>query len=355
MYRLKSLVCILPLILLAGCQFLPNLDNVLPDQRESYREARDMPPLEVPPDLTRERINDSMAIPGEEDDPNTLSAYERRQQAGGSGSSLSSAMADEQTVVVQGDKRSVWPELAAFWSEQGHELALNDVELGVLETAWSQPQTGAEGEVRERYRIFAEPGNDADTTLLFVSQEQQQRASAGDEWLDVGGDAEARERMAADLNSYFGGSGGQQVAAAGGDSSAASGGSSGSGGRSESIARAEISNNDDGQVYMSLPNDFDTAWDRIGSALIDVGMEIRSSDADAGEYLVAYQPPEEEDKGWFDALKFWSSGDEPEIYRISLTADADRTELILRDEDGDWLSDDNARNLLYRIQQRYNR
>ncbi len=351
MYRLKSLVSLLPVILLAGCEFLPNLDNVLPDQRESYREARDMPPLEVPPDLTNDRINDSMAIPGEEDAPNTLSAYERQQQ-GGSGSSLSSAMADEQTVVVQGDKRSVWPELAAFWSEQGYELALNDVELGVLETAWSQPQTGAEGEVRERYRIFAEPGSDADTTLLFVSQEQQQRASAGDEWLDVSGDAEARERMAADLNSYFGGSGGQQVAAAGGNSGTAGGG--GSADRGESIARAEIINNDDGQVYMSLPNDFDTAWDRIGSALGEVGMEVRSSDADAGEYLVAYQPPEEEDKGWFDALKFWSS-DEPDIYRVSLTADADRTELILRDEDGDWLSDDNARNLLYRIQQRYNR
>lgn len=352
MYPLKTLFVIITLVWLTACGFLPELDDVLPDQREAYRDARSLPPLEVPPDLTSSSINDTMAIPGEQM-PNTLSAYERQQSAGDA--ALGVAMADEQTLIVQGDQYAVWPRLQDFWTERGFALELDDVELGVQETTWSEPRTIADGEVRDRYRVFAEPGVDAGTTALFVSHDQQRRAGPAGEWLDAGSDSALRQQAVAALSSYFGG-GQQQAAAAPTDAStgtdAAATTTTQQGSR---VARAEIINNDQGQVYMSLPEGFEQAWEKLESALTEAGLEVRSAEKEAGEYLVAYQPPEEEeDEGWFDSLMFWSS-DEPTLYRVSVSAAAERTELVLRDEDGEWQSDDSARNLLYKIQQQYNR
>lgn len=345
MYRLKTLFCIVLLALLAGCGLLPSLDDVLPDQRDEYRSARDMPPLEVPPDLTTNTISENMAIPGD-NSANTLSGYEQQQASRAGGSELGGALANEQTLVLRGDRYAIWPELKRFWTEQGYELELDDAELGVLETAWSEPRGTAGEEVRDRFKVFAEPGNQADTTVLFISHDLQRRLSADEQWQDAGSDAGTRQRLAAEMNTFFGGSSAVEKTASRDTGSATR--------RSSNLPRAEIINNDKGQVYMSLPNEFEQAWPLIENAMVRVGMQIRSSDAEAGEYMAAYKPQQSEsEKGWFDSLKFWSS-DEPQIYRVSVTPADQRTELVLRDEDGEWLSGDGARNLLYQIQQQYN-
>lgn len=347
MYRLKTLFCILLLALSSGCGFLPSLDDVLPDQRDEYRSARDMPPLEVPPDLTTDTIGETMAIPGD-DSANTLSGYEQQQASRAGGSELGGALADEQSLVLRGDRYTIWPELKRFWTEQGYDLELDDAELGVLETAWSEPRSADEGEVRDRFKVFAEAGSQADTTALFISHDLQRRAIDDDQWQDAGSDAEMRQRLTAELHTFFGGSTAEKTA------STDTGRDTGNATRRRSnVPRAEIINNDKGQVYMSLPNEFEQAWPLIENAMVRVGMQIRSSDVEAGEYLAAYQPQQaESEKGWFDSLKFWSS-DEPQIYRVSVTPADQRTELVLRDEDGEWLSGDGARNLLYQIQQQY--
>lgn len=350
MHRLKTLTISAVLVALGGCGFLPSLDKVLPDKRTEYRSARDLPPLEVPPDLTTAGINDKMAIPGEET-PNTLSAYEQQQAA--SSSELGGALANEESLTVRGDRFAVWPKLASFWKERGYELELNDAELGVLETAWSEPRDAEQGQVRDRFRVFAEPGSQADTTVLFVSHDLQRRSGADDEWVDAGSDAEKRRQTVAGLYEFFGGkpaSNSTRVAAS--EQSAAG---TGSNSRSSNVPRAEIINNEQGQVYMSLPEPFDAAWRNTENAMVRAGMQIRSADIDKGEYVVAYQPPKNEaEEGWFDALKFWES-DDAFVYRVSLTGMDDHTELVLRDEEGDWLSTDAAREALGTIQQQYNR
>lgn len=352
MQILNNLIFLGLLALLAGCNLLPSMDEVLPDRRTEYQSSRDLPPLEVPPDLTSGSINDSMAIPGEED-ANTLSAYEQQQRNAAIGPGSSGALPNEQALTLSGDRYSVWPELGRFLQEQGYALELNDAELGVLETGWLEPQAGADGEIRGRFNIFAEPGQDTDTTLLFISHEQQRRAGPDEPWNDAGSDAEAQQQMVAELNEFFGGPAttGSTTVADTGNAAAATPQDTGS-----SLPRAEIVNTEGGDVYLSLPSAYDQAWGRTETALNRVaGMQIQNTDSDAGEYLVAYAPPgSEEEKGWFDALKFWSD-DEPPLYRIRLTEAGDQTDIVVQDEDGGSLSDDEERSILTAIQNEYNK
>lgn len=340
---------------ISGCGKLPRLDQVLPDKRTEYRSARDLPPLEVPPDLTTDTINNSMAIPGEET-PNTLSAYERQQRRAAESSALGGPLENEDSLTLRGDRFTVWPDLKRFWQDQGFVLELDDAELGVLETGWSEPRDTDAGQVRDKFKVFAESGNQEDTTLLFISHDLQRRSSAGGEWQDAGSDAETRQAVTAAMYEFFGGQpagGGTQVADSG--DSGSSGNDAGASQRRSNVPRAEIINNDEGQVHMLLPDDYETAWAAAENAMVNIGMEIRSTDNDKGEFVVAYKPPQnEEDKGWFDALKFWKD-DDPAVYRISLTSVDDRTELVVHDEDGEWLPGDEARDLLNRIQLQYNR
>jgi len=333
-----------------GCGNLPRLDEVLPDKRTEYRDARDLPPLEVPPDLTTDTINDSMAIPGEET-PATLSAYERQQRLSKSGSVLGGPLENEDQLTLRGDRFSVWPELQRFWQEQGVALDLDDAELGVMETTWSEPREAETGQVRDKFKIFAEPGPAENTTLLFISHDLQRRS--GNEWQDAGSSEEVRRQVASALYDFFGGrqpAADTQVAARDG------GGQTTAPATPESeVRRAEIINNDQGQVYLLLPGDLESIWGEVESAVVNAGMEIRSADSNKGEFVVAWKPGgEEEEGGWFDALKFWKN-DEPAVYRLSLTGLSDRTELVVRDEDGDWQSGDDVRDMLNRIQFQYNR
>lgn len=335
----------------SGCNKLPRLDEVLPDKRTEYRSARDLPPLEVPPDLTTDTINDSMSIPGEET-PNTLSAYEQQQRNAASSSELGGPLENEDQLTLRGDRFTIWPELKRFWQEKGFTLELDDAELGVLETGWSEPRTTDTGEARDKFKVFAEPGTQDNTTLLFISHDQQRRSSTDGEWQDTGSNAEIRKSMTTAMYQFFGGQQPEDTRVAdSGSNTAAAGGEE----RRSNLPRAKIINNDQGQVYMSLPDDFETAWDKTETALKDGGMEINSADSDKGEFVIAYQPPRsEEDEGWFDALKFWKD-DGPTIYRVSLTGLDDSTELVVHDEDGDWLSDDEGREILNRIQLQYNK
>src|SRR2546430_9764238 len=60
---------------LGGC----GMDKVLPDKQHEYKKSQSLPDLEVPPDLSSESINDTMAVP--EVDANgtaTFSTYQER-------------------------------------------------------------------------------------------------------------------------------------------------------------------------------------------------------------------------------------------------------------------------------------
>ena len=69
-----------------------------------------------------------------------------------------------------------------------------------------------------------------------------------------------------------------------------------------------------------------------------VGFAVEDRDRTKGVYYVRYDDPlkGQEKKGWASKLAFWRSDDEKGVakYQVKLTADGDRTRVVVRDQVG---------------------
>ena len=343
------LLCIV--ILLSGCSMLPNLDDVLPDKRTEYKKSESLPDLEVPPDLTAGAVNDSMAIPNEAQQA-SLSEYKREQQAGPAAAAPSATPASpgDQWVAVRASRFDIWPKLRTFFEAKGFSLELDDTELGVLETSWSAPMDLG-GIRRYKFKIFSEPGAESDVTVLFVSGlTQLQAAAGGDSWTEQAPDDALGKQIAGELNLLLNGAGGTvaQAPVAGGTAVAAG----------ATRPRAEMLNDQDGRVYLSIPEEFTGAWRQTEAALQQGGFIIDERDSAKGLYRITYfdASAAQAGKGSLSKLAFWKDDEAAKgtPYGISLTGVGEKTELIVLNEKGDWETNQDAGRILSIIQNQYN-
>ncbi|MEM7026742.1 MAG: outer membrane protein assembly factor BamC [Pseudomonadota bacterium] len=335
--------CLLIIMFLSGCGSLPSLDDVLPDTRDEYRKSRDLPALEVPPDLTN-NTNEAMAIPGEEEAV-TLSEFQRqRAQATGATVLGKGEFGGEQWIALRGTPESIWPELLGFWQTQGYTMDLEDGDLGVMETAWKVREEN-NGALRERFRIFAEQNEDGETMLYLSSQ--QQLVTEG-EWFDTQSDETREKEVIRQINLYFYGAEPAEVIA---QTTSRSSSSTQSG-------RAQLIIVDKDRSYLTLPDNFENAWANINTALERAGVSIQNRNQESGIYDVLHFPvntENDEEKGLLDKLKFWSNDDDEGIpFQISLTGVGDKTELNINDEDGNWAESVEAKDLLDLLLRYYN-
>ncbi|MGH8246272.1 MAG: outer membrane protein assembly factor BamC, partial [Gammaproteobacteria bacterium] len=291
-----------------GCGLVPSLDNVLPDKRTEYKKSEPLPDLEVPPDLTADAANDSMSIPNETEA--TLSQYQRQRSSPGHQAVPAAAAPShpgEQWVSVRGSRYDIWPRLRSYFQDRGYALELEDAELGVLETGWSEPRAEGESVYRHKFKVFSEPGGEGDITVLFVSdvrQEQFTQENGKTQWLDREKSEFAEKQLAGELNLHF-----NQPAVAG---TAAP--SPAPAAAESARSRAELLNAEDGKVYLAIPEEYSSAWLHTGSALERAGFTVDGKDQAKGLYLITYfeAPAEEEGgKGWLSKLAFWKD-DAPE-------------------------------------------
>ncbi|MBF8268790.1 MAG: nlpB, partial [Gammaproteobacteria bacterium] len=88
------------------------------------------------------------------------------------------------------------------------------------------------------------------------------------------------------------------------------------------------------------------------------GLIINSKEQEQGVYHITFNNAGTEQGGWtskLKKLKFWGD-DKPKgtNYQIALTGVGDKTELVLLDEGGAWVSSETAKPLLNIIQTHYN-
>lgn len=353
--------------LLAGCSYIPKLDEVLPDKRTEYKKSESLPELEVPPDLTAAQGEGAMSIPGEA----TLSEY-KRQEAGrddpqGSAPSTAggvvaqapsaTATAGANWVLVSGETAEVWARLGRYFIDQGYLLDLNDLELGVLETDWSPPLREGGFIYHDKFKIFSEPGQTPGTLVLFIGNSRQEQvfgSNGAEHWVDQGENPAAEQRLASELDFYFNGVSQPAPAVAINPAPATpayTGAASG----------AEIQRISDGREFLNLPEEFSFAWRRLETVLASAGLVIASMNESQGVYSVTYYPggKPEKKKGWVSKLKFWdrdgprnTGGSE---FRISLTGVGNRTELIVLDANGNWETSPESTDVLELIRSYYNR
>ena len=352
---------------MAGCSKIkPKLDEVLPDKRTVYKKSKTLPDLEVPPDLTTDRIRDQMAIP-EGGETASYSTYQERQAQARKQRELESTqdaaiqvLENEHILAVQGAAIQIWPQLQSFWDERNFDLDLNDEELGVIETVWRENQ---EELIRDKFKIFAEAGEEQNTSVLYVSHRGEQLVPQGDTLVwqprerDVSLERAVVEQLRDHLGAYSGG--GESVAAvAPDDTSYASETGTENGGYSESEgssdagsdARAEILSAGSGKIYISLQEEFSDAWSSTDSALAAAGVEVVGGDKSRGVFNIKMPNAEGAKKeGVFSKLKFW--GDKKSTYQLSLTGVGAKTELVLLNQEGKWETSEEGANLLRGVYQ----
>lgn len=335
-----------------SCSYVPKLDQILPDKRTEYKKSESLPDLEVPPDLTAESINDSMSIPNE---GASLSAYQKRRSGGNTTTQavVPTVSSDEQWISVRGNNGNIWPRLRSYMAEQNFGMDLDDSELGVLETAWSEPHVEDGFSYRDKFKIFSEPGAEPSLTVLFITNQRQvlaKRQDGTDSWSDGEKSRDAEKQMAGDLNLLFNGNRQTQVVAA----------SSSSGAQQNATPRKKtlVETTGDGKDYLAIPEEFTRAWRHTEIALQRAGLPIAGKDQTSGIYNITYFDSSSEKKdGWLSKLKFWGGDEAPEglPFQISLTGVGDKTELIILNQEGEWATDNDALQIMAIIQSHLNK
>jgi outer membrane protein assembly factor BamC len=334
-------------LLLAACSSLG-----LETKKVDYKSTGKLPPLEIPPDLTRPSADDRFAVP--DINPRgtaTYSDYARDRSGRASSPTVASLVlpttqnvrverdGNQRWLVVNGTPDQVWPVVKQFWQETGFIVNVEVPEAGIMETDWAENRAKLDagmirnffGRVldsiystseRDKFRTRLEKGVSPGTTEIYVSHrgmEEVYTAGGGGNsetvqetmWQPRPPDPNLEAEMLGRLMTRFGVEderAKRQLASA------------------ENVTpRARLIKGPDGGT-LALNDQFDRAWRRVGLALDRVGFTVEDRDRSKGLYYVRYIDPQidvqtKKDTGWLSKLKFWGSSEppKPEQYRIIVT------------------------------------
>ena len=186
---------------LTACSSM-GLDKVLPDKNVEYkREKIANNQLEIPPDLTSDRINNRISGL---DTPTAVSTsyseYETKKQgvSVGSQAGMGSAVlpeiegirmqrvADDRWLEIDSSAENVWNGVLNFWQENGILLEEQDAAIGTMRTGWLENVAGVKSDfltdairsalpglydagTRDKYRVRLERTADGKSTELFLT------------------------------------------------------------------------------------------------------------------------------------------------------------------------------------------
>jgi outer membrane protein assembly factor BamC len=354
---------------LAGCS------SSMFDSKIDYKSSGQLPPLEIPPDLTAPARDGRFALP-ESRQSATLSGYqqERKEQGRPGATSLLPQVdnvrleraGSERWLVVQEPPEKVWPAVREFWQERGFNIKSESAEAGVMETDWAEnranlPQDFIRGFLgriaeqaystaeRDKFRTRLERTQDGKGTEVYISHRGMQEvytqstgSNRGNEgqtmWQprppDAGLEAEFLRRLMVRLGVSEERS---KLAAAAG----------------QQPNRAEIVKSSDGSQLLQVNEPFDRAWRRVGLALDRVGFTVEDRDRQNGLYFVRYADPEGEmqkkdaERGLLSRL-FGSSDPKvkPEQYRVQVTQEKEASRVHVLNKDGGAESSSTAQRIL---------
>jgi outer membrane protein assembly factor BamC len=339
----------------AGCSF--DLER-----KVDYKSAGKLPPLEVPPDLTRPGRDDRYSVP--EVNPSSSATYSQysaeRQGARAPGSTEVLPSANGVQLAREGNTRylivretpeKLWPVLREFWQENGFLLKIEMPDAGVMETDWAEnrakipqdpirnvlgkylDQIYSSGE-RDKFRTRVERLPDGRGSEIYVSHRgmveqiinsRQGTGFDGTVWQPRPADPELEAEFLRRL-----------MVKLGVDDAKAKAQTAASSPRDE---RAKLVSGSDGAALLNVAEPFDRAWRRVGLALDRVGFTVEDRDRSKGVYFVRYVDPAtdaKKDEGLLSKLAFWRT-DEPAKaaqYQVTVKGAADDTHVQVLGKDG---------------------
>ena len=260
------------LCFVTSCAYMPDVGKLLPDKKTEYKKSESMPDLEIPPDLTADAVNDSMNIPNEA--PATLSRYRNPRGPARTQTTMGTTDTDEQWLSLSMPLYLAWPALLEFFEAKNYPVELEDEELGVLETGWSEADEQTGLLYRYKYKIFAEQGDNPDVTMLIISQQRQTRLDENADWLDHDKDAREERQLAADLSLFIDAGKPAAEPAPAPAPAVASEEAAGAAPRAGSGRELRVVDAGEGKMYLTIPEAFEQAWKNTGVALRNSGLQV---------------------------------------------------------------------------------
>ena len=340
--------------------------TMLEAKKVDYKSSGQLPPLEIPPDLTTPVRDNRYIVPDSGKSSATLSGYQadRAQQAKtgvvqtGVLPSVDNMRIEragtQRWLVVQESPEKLWPLVRDFWQENGFLIQLNLPEAGVMETDWAENRAKIPedwlrnmlGKIldqiystaeRDKFRTRLERAEDGGTEIYishrgmiekFADSVNKQQAVWQQRDPDPELEAEFLRRLMVRLGTQEEKS--KQIVAS---VRAAP----------TTPARAAIQQGTAGGVEtLEVFEPFDRAWRRVGLALDRVGFTVEDRDRQKGQYFVRYADPDADmnkkdaDKGMLAKLAFWK--EDPKIkaeqYRVHIRQFAGKCVVQVLDKNG---------------------
>ena len=353
-------------LLLAACSYLPSIES----DKIEYKSAGKLPPLEIPPDLTRPTADDRYAVP--DINPKSGAAYSVYSKERGAVPDPAKATVlpsqenarieragTQRWLVVKGEPDSVWSVAKQFWQETGFIINSENTDAGVMETDWAENRAkvpdgairGILGKLldtvystseRDKFRTRLERGAEPGMTEIYISHRGMEEVyvSANDnqtKWQPRPPDPELEAEMLRRLMARFG----VQQERAKVEVAAA-----------KAPVRATLVKGQGGGT-LSVNDQFDRAWRRVGLALDRVGFTVEDRDRSKGLYFVRYVDPDADNrtaqpKGFLAKLNHFTSKQKPSGERFSIHGkDGDSvSQVSVLDKDGKQEKSDTANRIL---------
>lgn len=317
---------------LSGCSFFSALDEVVPDNTMEYRRAETLPPLDIPPDLSAEAIQDDLLGNGvgaatyleyQEHASNPLMEIygiepAQKPRLEGEG--------EQQRLVLSVNQEKAWERIRGFWLKNDLKIEAGDARLGFMDVIDPSSQSG--------YRVRVVRGEAPQTTAIYLEQRSPDP------------NPRQEEIMLHQLAEYLGTLHAQELARTRQSSQSAS-------------PPANQVSMLDGGMALQMGQRFSHAWHQVGLVLDSNGFAVEDRNRSRGIYYIRYDDPfapqQDDDSGWLSKLAFWEEmGDESKgsRYQIKLISDGAATRVVILDSEGRRDESETAKRLLSLLSER---
>jgi outer membrane protein assembly factor BamC len=320
--------------------------SVLDAEKIDYKSAGRGVTLEVPPDLTQLSRDSRYVVPG---GTVTASGYQVGQAAPGIPTATNTVgdvrierSGNQRWLVVNRPADQLWGPVRDFWQENGFLLAVDEANLGIMETDWAEnraklPQDfirNALGKLldsvystseRDRFRTRLERTGTG-STEIYISHRGMVEVYSNTQkdqtvWQPRPSDPELEAEFLRRLMVKLGVPQDQSKALVATSAP-------------KSTSRVSTVNN---TPVVLIDEGFDRAWRRVGLALDRTGFTVEDRDRNQGTYFVRYvEPsPDKKEKGFF--AKLFSRDDAavaPLKYRINLKSLGETTTVSVLNSNG---------------------
>lgn len=353
-YRCKLrtvLALVTAALALAGCE---SFSGISPTKRIDYKSVSSAPALELPPDLTTPRYDDRYQV-------STATGLAAAGANRGTRSEFLPATSDakivragnERWLVVKATPEQAWNTTREFWQETGFVLAIENPQIGMMETDFSENKADIPSDwfkrsmgkfvdiffttyKQDKFRTRIERGAEPGTVEVYISHRGMEQVPTGKidnsspaafAWAVMPPNPALEAEMLTRLMMKFGTP--EPVARAAVVQAAIS------------PDKARIDKNADGSFKLTVDDQFDRTWRRVGLALDRAGFTVIDRDRSRGVYFVRFGDPDAlaakaNNQGWLTKLQFWKSDekDKPEQYQIVIAEAAQTSVVSVQDPGG---------------------